>query len=145
MSATPAIPPHARRPRPRAAVRALGLTFLAATAPAVAPATASAATPTQASAARADTATPPGPTAGELAAQAKELADRATRYWRSVQRADGRFPDPVAGGGGDYGSAMLSLALARRGLAASDASLLQAGLNGLSAAVSGPVAARLSH
>lgn len=86
-----------------------------------------------------DSSVVPGAAAPELAAQATDLANRATQYWRGVQRIDGRFPDPVAGSGGDYGTAMLGLAMARRGLAAGDGALLQAGLSGLTSAVERPV------
>lgn len=79
-----------------------------------------------------------GPSAQALAARADGIADEVVTRWASQQQSDGRFPDPVLGGGGDYGTAMLGLAMARRGVEQGNRALLRGGLQALLAQVEQP-------
>ena len=80
----------------------------------------------------------PGPSGSDLAVRARALSDEAVSRWASIQLPDGRFPDPVAGNGGDYGTAMLGYAMLRRGAAQADKGLLRGGLDALTAQVDQP-------
>jgi hypothetical protein len=79
-----------------------------------------------------------GPTGSELAVRSDSLADDVTARWALLQRTDGRFPDPVAGNGEDYGTAMLGLAMARRGAERGDRELVRGGLAAILAVVERP-------
>ncbi|MBO9533600.1 MAG: hypothetical protein J7513_11575 [Solirubrobacteraceae bacterium] len=95
--------------------------------------------------ASADAPPAPGGSAGapyvdgnDLAVRADGIADDITARWTLLQRSDGRFPDPVAGTGEDYGTAMLGLAMARRGAERGDRDLVRSGLAAILAEVERP-------
>lgn len=79
-----------------------------------------------------------GPSGADLSVRASAIADEVVRRWASIQGADGRFPDPMYGSGGDYGTAMLGYAMLRRGAEEGDKSLIRGGLDALVAQVDKP-------
>jgi hypothetical protein len=79
-----------------------------------------------------------GPSGPDLSARATSLADQVVSRWAAQQLPDGRFPDPVYGGGGDYGTAMLGYAMLRRGAQQGDKGLIRGGLDALTAQVDIP-------
>ena len=92
-------------------------------------------TPTSPAAPAADV---PGPSGEDLSVRANAIADDVVRRWASIQGADGRFPDPLFGSGGDYGTAMLGYAMLRRGAQEGDKGLIRGGLDALLAQVDKP-------
>ncbi|MBJ7469893.1 MAG: hypothetical protein JHD16_01260 [Solirubrobacteraceae bacterium] len=70
---------------------------------------------------------PAGVAASELADEAASTADAVVDRYALLQRPDGSFPDPVVQARGDYGAAMLGLAMLRRGHERRDGQLLTAG------------------
>ena len=106
-----------------------------------------AAWPAAAHAAAVDTSTPAapavaapvaGPSGPDLSVRAEAIADEVVRRWASVQGVDGRFPDPIYGAGGDYGTAMLGYAMLRRGEEEGDKALIRGGLDAIQAQVDIP-------
>ncbi|MDO9353449.1 MAG: hypothetical protein Q7T55_07130, partial [Solirubrobacteraceae bacterium] len=79
-----------------------------------------------------------GASGRDLGIRARALSDEVVARWASLQRSDGRFPDPIYGSGGDYGTAMLGYAMLRRGVQRSDRALIQGGLDALVAQVKTP-------
>ncbi len=79
-----------------------------------------------------------GPSGRDLGTRARAIADEVVERWASMQRVDGRFPDPIYGVGGDYGTAMLGYAMLRRGAQQGDKALIQGGLDALLAQVDIP-------
>ena len=79
-----------------------------------------------------------GPSGEDLSVRATAIADEVVQRWASVQGVDGRFPDPIYGAGGDYGTAMLGYAMVRRGAQARDKALIRGGLDALLAQVDTP-------
>lgn len=79
-----------------------------------------------------------GPSGEDLSVRAGAIADEVVRRWASIQGADGRFPDPIYGSGGDYGTAMLGYAMLRRGAQEGDKGLIRGGLDALLAQVDKP-------
>lgn len=121
----------ARRSTSRAARRVVVLALTAASGvlPAAAHAQAPAGTPAAEVA---------GPSGDDLSVRASAIADEVVRRWASVQNSDGRFPDPIYGSGGDYGTAMLGYAMLRRGAQDGDKGLIRGGLDALLAQVDKP-------
>lgn len=79
-----------------------------------------------------------GPSGADLGVRASAIADEVVRRWASLQRVDGRFPDPLYGPGGDYGTAMLGYAMLRRGHEEADKALIRGGLDAIMAQVDVP-------
>lgn len=115
------------------AVRPFVVLALAAIAAGGAPASARAQAPTGA-----PTVEVAGPSGEDLSVRAGAIADEVVRRWASVQNASGRFPDPLYGSGGDYGTAMLGYAMLRRGAQEGDKGLIRGGLDALLAQVDKP-------
>ncbi|MBJ7472811.1 MAG: hypothetical protein JHD16_16005, partial [Solirubrobacteraceae bacterium] len=88
--------------------------------------------------AAAPTADVAGASGPDLSVRATAIADEVVRRWASIQRVDGRFPDPIYGTGGDYGTAMLGYAMVRRGAQEGDRALIRGGLDALLAQVKVP-------
>lgn len=81
---------------------------------------------------------PAGASGPDLSVRASALADEVVRRWAARQLASGRFPDPIYGSGGDYGTAMLGYAMLRRGAQEGDKTLIRGGLDALLAQVDVP-------
>lgn len=66
-----------------------------------------------------------------VAGRAERYADRVVESYAERQRADGSFPDPVQPSRGDYGTAMLGLAMAERGTERRDQRLVAGGVRAI--------------
>lgn len=130
--------PGATRSPPAALPSARPLFAAVAATLALLPASAASAAPLSPAAPATPTIAINGPSGRDLGTRASGIADEVVTRWAQLQRADGRFPDPIYGSGGDYGTAMLGYAMLRRGVQRGDRAQIQGGLDALLAQVDIP-------